>query len=143
MAGKKKIADPVAEEPTKTSAAKETEEALVSDAKTEETQAPAEAREADDITESVKPEVEAESEAETEPEEEPAQYTFNRTLKYGATGEDVKALQKALIAAGCDVTASGTFDMRTVRAVQKQQRAHQLPANGIVGKHEYPKLLNT
>jgi stage II sporulation protein D len=74
----------------------------------------------------------------TAPAEE---YRYNRSLKYGAEGEDVKALQTALAAAGCDVSASGEYDMKTVQAVQKRQRELGLPANGIIGKNEYSLLI--
>ena len=66
---------------------------------------------------------------------------YNRSLRYGADGEDVRALQQALAAIGCTVEATGVYDIQTVRAVQKRQLALGLPANGIVGKHEYELLL--
>lgn len=66
---------------------------------------------------------------------------YNRSLRYGADGEDVKALQQALAAIGYTVEATGVYDIQTVRAVQKRQLALGLPANGIVGKHEYELLL--
>ncbi|MEA4999666.1 MAG: peptidoglycan-binding domain-containing protein [Candidatus Limiplasma sp.] len=66
---------------------------------------------------------------------------FNRTLKYGADGDDVKVLQAALLAAGGDVAETGVYDLRTVRAVQRLQRQRGLPASGIIGKHDYAALL--
>lgn len=76
--------------------------------------------------------------ADTAPAEE---YVYNRSLAYGADGEDVRALQQALAAIGYMVEATGVYDIQTVRAVQKRQLALGLPANGIVGKHEYVLLL--
>ena len=66
---------------------------------------------------------------------------YNRSLRYGADGEDVRALQQALAEIGCTVEVTGVFDIQTVRAVQKRQLALGLPANGIIGKHEYNALL--
>ncbi len=68
-------------------------------------------------------------------------YPYNRSLRYGADGEDVRALQQALAEIGCTVEVTGVFDIQTVRAVQKRQLALGLPANGIIGKHEYNALL--
>ena len=54
-------------------------------------------------------------------------FPYNRTLKYGADGEDVRALQKALLSCGLDVMVSGVYDLRTVRAVQQLQRQKGQP----------------
>jgi len=70
-------------------------------------------------------------------------FPYKRTLKYGADGEDVQALQTALLASGLDVTISGVYDQRTVRAVQQLQRQKGLPASGIIGKHDYTTLLGS
>ncbi len=70
-------------------------------------------------------------------------FPYNRTLKYGADGEDVLALQTALLASGLDVTISGVYDLRTVRAVQQLQRQKGQPASGIIGKHDYTALLGS
>ena len=73
--------------------------------------------------------------------EQSAASLYNRSLKYGADGEDVQALQTTLLSAGLDVTVSGAYDLRTVRAVQQLQRQKRLPANGIIGKHDFAALL--
>ena len=73
--------------------------------------------------------------------EQSTAFPYNRTLKFGADGEDVHALQTALLSAGLDVPRSGMYDLRTVRAVQRLQRQKGLPASGIIGKHDYAALL--
>lgn len=66
---------------------------------------------------------------------------YNRSLKFGATGEDVKALQTALAAAGRNVIVNGVYDQRTVKAVQAQQKAKGFPATGMVRKAYIERLL--
>jgi peptidoglycan hydrolase-like protein with peptidoglycan-binding domain len=56
------------------------------------------------------------------------------TLRPGASGSDVRALQKALRAVGVSVKVDGKFGPATVRAVKKFQRAAQLRPNGIAGR---------
>lgn len=68
-------------------------------------------------------------------------YTYEKDLKYGMHGEDVKALQTALTAKGYRCTPSGIYDMETVKAVRKLQQANQLPQNGIFGKTDAKALL--
>ena len=68
---------------------------------------------------------------------------YNRTLKFGADGVDVAALQTELAVSGHDVTVNGIYDMRTVRAVQQLQRQKGMPASGIIGKHDYAELLES
>ena len=68
-------------------------------------------------------------------------FAWNRTLKYGADGEDVLALQRALRFAGLNVETSGVYDQRTVLAVQQLQRQKGMLASGIIGKHDYTALL--
>lgn len=51
-----------------------------------------------------------------------------RTLRYGDTGADVKALQKLL-----KVKKTGTFNKTTRAAVKKAQRKAGIKANGVVG----------
>lgn len=50
------------------------------------------------------------------------------TLKEGATGEDVKALQTAL-----GIAVTGTFDAATKAAVVAFQKAHDLGKDGVAG----------
>lgn len=70
-------------------------------------------------------------------------FSYNRTLKFGADGEDVRALQNALLSCGLDVRVSGVYDQRTVRAVQQLQRQKGQPASGIIGKNDYAALLGS
>ncbi len=70
-------------------------------------------------------------------------FPYNRTLKFGADGEDVKALQTLLLSLGLEVTISGVYDLRTMRAVQQLQHQKGLPASGIIGKHDYAALLGS
>jgi Rv2525c-like, glycoside hydrolase-like domain/Putative peptidoglycan binding domain len=54
-------------------------------------------------------------------------------LKYGAGGDAVRRLQRALAAAGDrHVPVGGVFEGRTRAAVQRYQRAHRLRATGVV-----------
>lgn len=66
---------------------------------------------------------------------------INRTLKFGTTGQDVKALQTYLNAKNFIVTLAGKettyFGAKTKAAVIQFQKAHNLLADGIVG----PKTL--
>lgn len=51
-----------------------------------------------------------------------------RLLRAGQSGEDVRAMQKQL-----GITASGTFDAPTLRAVKDFQATHNLKVDGLVG----------
>ncbi|ATB29681.1 peptidoglycan-binding protein [Melittangium boletus] len=63
------------------------------------------------------------------------------TLKKGATGEAVRALQNRLNALGHNVgAADGAFGPKTEAAVKSFQRAHGLTADGIVGPKTWDKL---
>ena len=67
-----------------------------------------------------------------------------RVLRKGATGEDVRALQRLLITAGysCGKYADdGDFGSGTESAVRSYQQAHSLTADGIVGTNTWTKLL--
>ena len=75
--------------------------------------------------------------------EQSTAFPYNRTLKFGADGEDVRAVQSALLTAGLDVPVSGVYDQRTVRAVQQLQRQKGMPASGIIGKNDYAALLSS
>jgi peptidoglycan hydrolase-like protein with peptidoglycan-binding domain len=57
----------------------------------------------------------------------------DRALRAGASGTDVRELQKALRKAGFSVKVDGRFGSSTVRAVKRFQRAAQLTASGTVG----------
>lgn len=54
-------------------------------------------------------------------------------LKRGAKGDDVKALQEMLSAAGFEVPATGTYGAWTERAVKAYQKRNGLGVDGIVG----------
>jgi peptidoglycan hydrolase-like protein with peptidoglycan-binding domain len=57
-----------------------------------------------------------------------------RSLRPGASGSDVRALQLALRSAGVSVKVDGQFGPSTVRAVKRFQRAAQLTPSGVVGR---------
>jgi peptidoglycan hydrolase-like protein with peptidoglycan-binding domain len=64
-------------------------------------------------------------------------------LKYGSGGEAVRRLQRALTAAGsAELSVTGVFEARTRDAVSRYQRAHGLPATGVVTSDVW-KLLQT
>ncbi len=58
----------------------------------------------------------------------------DRALRPGASGADVRALQRALRSAGVSVKVDGQFGPSTVRAVKRFQRAAQLTPSGVVGR---------
>ncbi len=70
-------------------------------------------------------------------------FPYNRTLKFGADGEEVRALQMVLLSYGLDVAVSGVYNLRTMRAVQQLQQQKGLPASGTIGKHDYAALLGS
>ena len=68
-----------------------------------------------------------------------------RTLKLSAPmmqGEDVRALQKALAAAGFPVDADGVFGQQSADAVRAFQQRSGLTADGIAGNATYAKLFD-
>lgn len=67
----------------------------------------------------------------------------DRTLEAGMCGEDVRALQQALIRLGYDLGrwgADGDFGDATEAAVRDFQVDHGLPADGIVGEAAFEAL---
>lgn len=64
-----------------------------------------------------------------------------RIIKWGMTGNDVKELQKLLIAHGYEVSATGKYAGRTLKAVTNFQESNGLAADGIVGQKTWSKLL--
>jgi peptidoglycan hydrolase-like protein with peptidoglycan-binding domain len=58
----------------------------------------------------------------------------DRALRAGASGSDVRELQKALRKAGYSVKVDGQFGPTTVRAVKRFQRAAHLTSSGTVGR---------
>ena len=62
-------------------------------------------------------------------------------LREGAKGEPVRALQNRLNTLGYKVgTADGSFGPKTDAAVKAFQKAHGLPADGVVGPKTWDKL---
>jgi peptidoglycan hydrolase-like protein with peptidoglycan-binding domain len=58
----------------------------------------------------------------------------DRALRAGASGKDVRQLQKVLGKAGFPVKPDGRFGSSTVSAVKSFQSAAQLTASGVVGR---------
>ena len=66
-----------------------------------------------------------------------------RTLRYGMSGEDVKVLQKRLIALGyLTGTADGQFGTATSAAVRAFQKANGLSVDGVAGSATCNKLFS-
>jgi len=59
-----------------------------------------------------------------------------RTLKQGASGSDVRALQRYLDVAGYDTTADGQFGPATRRSVMSFESAEQRTVNGSASRGE-------
>lgn len=69
---------------------------------------------------------------------------YTRALKRGCHGSDVKALQQKLKQLGFyKSTADGSFGRGTENAVKTFQRAHNLKADGVVGKTTYNAIYGT
>ncbi len=66
-----------------------------------------------------------------------------RGLQFGARGNDVRALQRALTAKGYMLVADGLFGMKTDRALRGFQTDRNLAATGTVGFVEAHALLGT
>lgn len=67
-----------------------------------------------------------------------------RTLQIGSSGEDVKALQRLLIANDCDCGswgADGEFGSDTKNAVERYQHKKKLTVDGIAGEETLGSLL--
>jgi peptidoglycan hydrolase-like protein with peptidoglycan-binding domain len=62
-----------------------------------------------------------------------AAHLVDRTLRAGASGDDVRELQQALGQAGFKVKVDGRFGTGTLRAVKRFQRASRLAPSGTVG----------
>ena len=79
--------------------------------------------------------------------EQPVKGDFSvemRTLRYGDTGEDVKALQILLLGNGCSIGkwgADGDFGIATQNAVKEYQRKTGMEADGIAGPDTFGELL--
>ncbi len=55
-----------------------------------------------------------------------------RTLIFGAQGEDVKALQRHLIARGEKIEVNGVFGYETFHAVCRWQHENRMPETGFL-----------
>ena len=62
------------------------------------------------------------------------------TIRYGSRGDDVKALQNALNAAGYSLDVDGIFGSKTQAAVKQYQKSQGLTVDGIVGKNTWGAL---
>ncbi len=86
------------------------------------------------------------SDAETPPPETPEATSApvrRITLRRGAQGKEVEALQKLLAAAGLyEGSPNGQFDGKTFTAVRQFQRQNRLGADGIVGARTWSALLD-
>lgn len=65
------------------------------------------------------------------------------SLRAGASGEKVKALQLLLKAAGQSVSVTGSYDTQMVAAVKSFQRAQRLTVDGEAGSQVFGRLLAT
>lgn len=66
---------------------------------------------------------------------------FERTLRRGDSGDDVKALQELLNAIGYELTVDGNYGRSTKDAVRDYQKRNKLPADGNFGPVTAEKLL--
>ncbi|MBP1743725.1 MAG: fused Zn-dependent amidase/peptidase/peptodoglycan-binding protein [Firmicutes bacterium] len=71
--------------------------------------------------------------ASAEPSSEYVSLAATVTLRYGSTGESVRALQQQLNSFGYSLTADGIFGSITLSAVKSFQASKGLAADGIVG----------
>lgn len=68
-------------------------------------------------------------------------YIHEPTLEFGSTGSAVKLLQNILDRDGAHLAVDGIFGPLTQAAVEAFQRAHHLPADGVVGQSTWRVLL--
>ncbi len=66
---------------------------------------------------------------------------FERTLRRGDNGDDVKALQGLLNDLGYELTVDGNYGRSTKEAVRDFQQKNKLPADGNFGSATAEKLL--
>ncbi|WP_406283988.1 peptidoglycan-binding protein [Streptomyces sp. NBC_00209] len=65
------------------------------------------------------------------------------TLRSGAKGRAVRALQRQLVQEGHRLDRDGTFGPATGDALRAAQRGHRLPADGVAGPRTWAALLAT
>jgi peptidoglycan hydrolase-like protein with peptidoglycan-binding domain len=63
------------------------------------------------------------------------QHLPDRDLRLGQAGPAVRTLQRALRAAGGELSVNGTFGRGTRRAVRGYQRSQGVPVSGVVNEH--------
>lgn len=66
-----------------------------------------------------------------------------KNISYGARGEDVKKLQKALNSKGYKLSVDGKFGPKTKAAVKDYQKKNNLKVDGVVGKNTWNSLNKT
>lgn len=69
--------------------------------------------------------------------------TARRTLKWGSKGDDVKEMQRLLMAAGCKLEKSGAdghYGAETLEALKAFQTANGLTPDGLCGPKTWAKL---
>ncbi|MBW4631995.1 MAG: peptidoglycan-binding protein [Iphinoe sp. HA4291-MV1] len=64
------------------------------------------------------------------------------TLRFGNTGNSVRALQRLLVSNGYFVQIDGVFGALTETAVRAFQSSHGLVADGVVGPRTWSALSN-
>lgn len=72
-------------------------------------------------------------------------YTWNRTLRAGNSGGDVKQLQIRIagwVTSGENLALDGDFGPRTTAALKRFQRGYGLPDTGVANSDDYQKLYN-
>lgn len=63
-----------------------------------------------------------------------------KVMKYGATGEDVKTMQKALQKAGSTIKVTGEYTIGMVSAVKSFQKKNGLKVTGTIDAKTKAKL---
>lgn len=74
-------------------------------------------------------------------EEQREHESFNRNLKRGMKGDDVRELQKLLNEAGDNIAVDGDFGRKTEEAVRVFQSRAGLKVDGIAGKNTIAELM--
>jgi hypothetical protein len=64
------------------------------------------------------------------------------TLKEGTSGAQVRTVQGLLLARGCSLTLDGVFGPATAATVERFQGSAHLTADGVVGPHTWPALMD-
>ena len=63
-----------------------------------------------------------------------------KVMKYGATGEDVKTMQKALQKAGSTIKVTGEYTIGMISAVKSFQKKNGLKVTGTIDAKTKAKL---